>query len=119
MIHRRGEPYPRGGTRTHGLKLAANRCKGCAENAGECGSFWPSEWNWGRDSNPRLDHLVERSLATFDERTREAIAREAMRIAVEDHAVILLHHQLASWAMRARLRYAGRTDESTLAQGFK
>ena len=76
-------------------------------------------WNWGRYSNPTLDRLVEQSLATIDQAKREALAREAMAIAVKDYAVILLHHQVASWAMRAELRYAGRTDEYTLAQGFK
>jgi len=75
-------------------------------------------WNWGKYSNAKVDSLVEQSLASVDQTKREAMAREAMGIAVRDHAVILLHHQLASWAMRADLRYAGRTDEYTLAQMF-
>jgi len=75
-------------------------------------------WNWGKYSNAKVDSLVEQSLASVDQAKREAMAREAMGIAVRDHAVILLHHQLASWAMRADLRYAGRTDEYTLAQMF-
>lgn len=75
-------------------------------------------WNWGRYSNAKLDQLIEASLATVDQAKREALARQAMGIAVKDHAVILLHHQQASWAMRADLRYAGRTDEYTLAQHF-
>ena len=76
-------------------------------------------WNWGRYSNPQLDRLVVQSLATVDPTKREALAREAMAIAAKDRAVVLLHHQLASWAMRANLRYVARTDEFTLAQGFK
>lgn len=75
-------------------------------------------WNWGRYSNARVDKLIEQSLATVDQAKREALAREAMGIAMRDHAVILLHHQLASWAMRSELRYASRTDEYTLAQFF-
>jgi len=75
-------------------------------------------WNWGRYSNARVDKLVEQSLATVDQTKREALAREAMGIAMRDHAVVLLHHQLASWAMRAELRYASRTDEYTLAHFF-
>ena len=75
-------------------------------------------WNWGRYSNARVDQLVEQSLATVDQAKREALARQAMGVAMRDHAVILLHHQLASWAMRAELRYASRTDEYTLAQSF-
>jgi len=76
-------------------------------------------WNWGRYSNPRVDKLIEQSLATVDQSKREALAREAMAIAMKDHAAIVLHHQYASWAMRASLRYDGRTDEYTLAQGFQ
>lgn len=76
-------------------------------------------WNWGRYSNPRVDKLIEQSLASVDQSKREALAREAMGIAMKDHAAILLHHQHASWAMRAPLRYIGRTDEYTLAQGFQ
>jgi peptide/nickel transport system substrate-binding protein len=75
-------------------------------------------WNWGRYSNAKLDGLIESSLATVDQAKREALARQAMGIAMKDHAVILLHHQIASWAMRADIRYAGRTDEYTLAQQF-
>lgn len=76
-------------------------------------------WNWGRYSNARMDKLIEQSLATVDQSKREAFAREAMGIAMKDHAAIVLHHQYASWAMRASLRYDGRTDEYTLAQGFQ
>lgn len=76
-------------------------------------------WNWGRYANPQLDRLIEQSLATVDEAKREALAREAMGIAIRDHAVIVLHHQYASWAMRSGLRYVGRTDEYTLAQSFR
>lgn len=76
-------------------------------------------WNWGGYSNAEVDRLVEQSLATVDQAKREALAKEAMGIAMKEHAVILLHHQIASWAMRAELSYPGRTDEYTLAQMFK
>jgi peptide/nickel transport system substrate-binding protein len=75
-------------------------------------------WNWGHYSNPRVDALIEQSLATVDQAKREALAREAMGVALKDYAVVILHHQLASWAMRAEIRYPGRTDEYTLAQLF-
>jgi peptide/nickel transport system substrate-binding protein len=76
-------------------------------------------WNWGGYSEPALDRLVAQALGTVDQRKREALARAAMGIAAADHAVILLHHQVATWAMRADLRYPGRTDEYTLAQFFQ
>ncbi len=76
-------------------------------------------WNWGRYSNPRVDQLVIQALATVDERKREALAREAMTLAMADRPVILLHHQVATWAMRRELRYAARTDEYTFAHHFR
>jgi len=76
-------------------------------------------WNWGRYSNASLDRLVTQAFATVDERRREALAREAMALAMADRPVILLHHQLATWAMRRELGYAARTDEYTLAHHFR
>jgi peptide/nickel transport system substrate-binding protein len=76
-------------------------------------------WNWGRYSNAKVDALVTQALATVDDRKREGIAQEAMRMAMADYPVILLHHQVATWAMRKDLAYAARTDEYTFAQRFQ
>ncbi len=76
-------------------------------------------WNWGRYANPKVDRLVTQALATVDDAKREALAREAMTLAMADRPVILLHHQFASWAMRRELRYAARTDEYTFAHHFR
>jgi len=76
-------------------------------------------WNWSRHSNRKLDALIAQSLATLDEAKREAVAREAMTVAMQSYAVIPLHHQMASWAMRKGLSYVARTDEYTLANEFK
>ncbi|HEY6720753.1 MAG TPA: ABC transporter substrate-binding protein [Burkholderiales bacterium] len=72
-------------------------------------------WNWSGYANARVDELLERGFASVDERRREELAREAMRLAMRDYAVIPLHHQVATWALRRGLAYAGRTDEFTLA----
>ena len=72
-------------------------------------------FNWSGYSNPKLDELLERAFATVDEKAREALAREAMRTAMRDYAVIPLHHQVSTWAMKRNLAYAPRTDEFTLA----
>ena len=72
-------------------------------------------WNWSHYANPKLDALIERALATVDDKKREALAQEAMTLAVKDNAVIPLHHQLVSWAMKKPLAYAARTDEFTFA----
>jgi peptide/nickel transport system substrate-binding protein len=76
-------------------------------------------WNWGRYSNPKVDALVVQAFATVDEAKREALAREAMTLAMRDHAVIPLHHQMATWAMKKGLAYKPRTDEYTFAFEFR
>jgi peptide/nickel transport system substrate-binding protein len=76
-------------------------------------------WNWGRYSNPKVDALLENGFATLDEKKREALAREAATIALKEVPVILLHHQLASWAMKKNITYSPRTDEYTFAHHFR
>jgi len=75
-------------------------------------------WNWGRYANPKVDALMEQSLASVDRTRREALAREANTLAMQDLAFIPVHHQVVSWAMRANLAYAARTDEFTFAHHF-
>ena len=76
-------------------------------------------FNWSGYSNPRVDALLERAFASVDENRREALARDAMRLAMRDYAVIPLHHQVTAWAMRKPLAYAPRTDEFTLAHQIR
>jgi len=76
-------------------------------------------FNWSSYSNPRVDELLERAFASVDEKKREALARDAMRLAMRDYAVIPLHHQITTWAMRKPLAYAPRTDEFTFAHHFR
>lgn len=76
-------------------------------------------WNWGRYSNPKLDRLVTQAFAALEEPKREALAQEAMALAMADYPVIVLHHQLATWAMRKEIVYAARTDEYTFAHHFR
>jgi peptide/nickel transport system substrate-binding protein len=76
-------------------------------------------FNWSGYSNSKLDGLLERAFATIDEKAREEIAREAMRVAMRDAAVIPLHHQITTWAMKSTLDYAPRTDEYTFARDVR
>ena len=76
-------------------------------------------FNWSGYSNPRVDALLESAFASVDEKRREAFARDAMRLAMRDYAVIPLHHQVTTWAMRKALAYAPRTDEFTFAHHFR
>ncbi len=76
-------------------------------------------WNWGHYSNPLVDKLVEQGLATVQEKQRARLAEQAMARTMQDYAVIPLHHQIASWAMKKGLRYEARTDEYTFAHHFR
>lgn len=76
-------------------------------------------WNWGRYSNPKVDALLLQGFATLDETKREALARAAATLALKDVPVILLYHQLASWAMKKHIAYSPRTDEYTFAHDFR
>jgi peptide/nickel transport system substrate-binding protein len=75
-------------------------------------------WNWGGYSNPALDKLIERSLATVDFPQREALAREAAALAAREISFIPLHYQIVTWAMKKSLAYTARTDEFTFAHQF-
>jgi peptide/nickel transport system substrate-binding protein len=76
-------------------------------------------WNWGRYSNPKIDKLVEDALDTVNDAKREALAREASVAAAADVAIIPLHHQIVTWAMKKSISYPARTDERSLAQFFQ
>jgi peptide/nickel transport system substrate-binding protein len=75
-------------------------------------------WNWGRYSNPKVDEAVRSALSSVDEKKRAAFAKEGAVIAMKDYAVIPLHHQYATWAVRKGLKYNARTDEFTFAHQF-
>jgi peptide/nickel transport system substrate-binding protein len=76
-------------------------------------------WNWARYSNPELDRLVTLSLATVDTAKREELARAASALAAREVALVPLHYQIATWAMKDSFTYAARTDEFTFAHRFQ
>ena len=76
-------------------------------------------WNWGGYSNLRLDEIVTQSLGTVDPARREALARNASALAAREVAIIPLHYQVVTWAMKNNLTYVARTDEFTFAHHFK
>ncbi|MDH3667185.1 MAG: ABC transporter substrate-binding protein [Paracoccaceae bacterium] len=73
--------------------------------------------NRGRYSNPEVDALVTKALATVDDEDREALLAQATEIAINDAAIIPLHYQVNTWAAKKGLKYIARTDEATLAIG--
>ncbi len=75
--------------------------------------------NWSRYSNPALDALTERAMATIDDTAREALLREAERMAMEDVAVIPLYQVINHWATRRGILYEARADERTVAMSAR
>lgn len=75
--------------------------------------------NFSGYSNPRVDELVMEGLRTADDEKRDSIFQEAMKVAMEDVALITLHMQKNIWALRGALTYEARADELTLAHSVK
>lgn len=75
--------------------------------------------NRGRYSNPRVDGLLEQSLAELDTEKRERLIVDAMRTAMQDVAVVPLHIQTNIWATRRGFEYTASVDEGTLAQRLR
>jgi len=71
--------------------------------------------NFGRYANPQVDRLTDEALKTLDDAKREALLQGAMRMAMQDTAVVPLHHQKNVWATRRSLRFTPRIDEQSLA----
>lgn len=76
-------------------------------------------WNWAGYANPKLDELVVQSLGSVDPTRREALARSASALAAREVALIPLHYQVVTWAMKKNLAYSARTDEFTFAHHFQ
>ena len=66
-------------------------------------------------ANPKVDAIIEQSLATIDPEKRESLYREAERLAMPDMPIIPLHHQVNIWAVRKGLTFRARMQERTLA----
>ncbi|MEJ0069347.1 MAG: ABC transporter substrate-binding protein [Pseudomonadota bacterium] len=75
--------------------------------------------NWGRYSNSEFDRVFEHAIAIIDDGARDRALQQAVEIAVADCAIIPLHYEVSSWALRKGLSYAGRADQYTLAVAVK
>ena len=76
----------------------------------------PKGWggfNWGKYSNAAFDAVVEQAQLTADDKAREKLLQDAMRMGAADVANIPLHLQRTTWAMQSNLRYTGRSDDQT------
>jgi peptide/nickel transport system substrate-binding protein len=75
-------------------------------------------WNHNY-ANPKLDALISKALGTVDDKRREELYAETMKIVMDDAAIIPLHAQLVIVATRKGLIYTPAADEATLAQNVK
>jgi peptide/nickel transport system substrate-binding protein len=66
-----------------------------------------------------MDAIAEEATRTLDDAAREKLMQQAMRMAMEDVAIIPLHTQKNVWATRRGLTYEPRVDEQTLAVGIR
>jgi peptide/nickel transport system substrate-binding protein len=71
--------------------------------------------NDGRYSNPQLDALTAKALATMDDASRDTQMQAAVKVAVDDLAIIPLYQVNPVWAVRKGLHHSPRADERTSA----
>ena len=76
--------------------------------------------NRGRHSDPRVDEIIQKALATVDSDARGKLLAEATEIAVgENFGVIPVHYQQNTWASKKGYKYTPRTDERTIVMDLK
>lgn len=71
--------------------------------------------NRGRYSNPRVDELLKKALATVNEQERAKLLAEGTEVAINDVGLVPIYYNKNTWGARKGLRVIGRTDEYTLA----
>ena len=71
--------------------------------------------NAGRYSNPALDAMVEDAVRTVDDTAREEKLRAALKVAMDDVAIIPLLHVMNVWALKPGLQHTPRMDERSSA----
>jgi peptide/nickel transport system substrate-binding protein len=71
--------------------------------------------NSGGYSNPKMDAVLVKALATVDDAKRAELLAEASRIAMEDYGNIPLHFEMTTWAFKKDLDYTARADQYTQA----
>jgi len=75
--------------------------------------------NRGKYSNPKVDEILAKALATADDKAREQLLIEATRVAIADLPFIPLHTQKNIWAHRAGTTYVPRVDEETMVADLR
>jgi peptide/nickel transport system substrate-binding protein len=75
--------------------------------------------NGGRYSNPDLDALTERATSTLDDKAREDLLKQAVKLAMDDVAIMPLVQLVNTWAVKNGIQHDPRMDERTRAMDIK
>ena len=113
MPSRRSSPAGKSSFSTVDFSPSSNLTELVASSAPDKGRgavFDPSRY-----ANPKVDALVERSLMTIDTEAREALYREAERLAMPELPIIPIHHQVNVFALRQGLDFHMRMQEGIRA----
>ncbi len=68
----------------------------------------------GGYSSAEVDQLLEKAVATVDDNERRTLLNKAVKIAMDDVAVIPLYFQVSVWGHKKDLRFTGRANERTM-----
>jgi peptide/nickel transport system substrate-binding protein len=75
--------------------------------------------NRGRYSNPQMDEILTKAMATVADPARAKLLAEATEVAIADQGVIPLYYQINIWGHRKGLVFEPRADEYTLAHSVR
>ncbi len=75
-------------------------------------------WNLGHYSNPEVDRTIETAVSTMDLKRRYDGLAAAMKLAMEDFALIPLHTQSVVMGVRKGLTYTTWANERTIADSL-
>jgi peptide/nickel transport system substrate-binding protein len=75
--------------------------------------------NYGAYSNPSFDALLADAMEKIDPNERDEALGKAAAFAINDAALIPLHHEVSIWATRSGIEYTARADQYTLAIGAR
>lgn len=75
--------------------------------------------NAGRYSNPDMDALLVKAMATIDDAERDQMLQDAETLVLDDFGIIPLHYEQTVWAMTPDLTYEPRVDQYTMASEVK
>ena len=81
-----------------------------APDKGRGTMFDPSKY-----ANPKVDAIIEKSLGVIDTAAREALYRDAERMAMPEYPIIPLHFQVNVFALRKGLTFNMRMQEGVRA----